>query len=948
MNKYLYMYSFLMLACSETEKETESEPSSEVSLPDADGDGFSTVDGDCNDNDASVYPGASERCDDVDNNCDGSIDEGLAVSTFYQDNDGDGYGNASVAQDSCENSLSGYVTNSNDCNDAEALAWTGASESCDGVDNNCVGGVDEGFPLYTFYVDSDGDGYGTPSSFVESCTQPSGYVSNSNDCNDAEALAWTGASESCDGVDNNCNGGVDEGTSAATYYEDNDGDGYGNISVSIQTCNTPPAGYTTISGDCDDTSSDAYPGGLEYCDGIDNDCNGSVDDSNIDEDCNGIIDRHERVFQVETQYYDNNFCGLNTNRQLICYSDMGSNLSNTTDYYGTSSSSGLYSFARILYGATNSSNPNNSFTQPWVIAQNGTGTISTWWGDPNVGDPWTMGGGIQTMLTKWNNQYSYGNWDNGPHWFQGVLTSNNVLMTNVSSFSNSDQVSSISSVRQVDTFAYMEYAHADVVITGVLTNGDGFANVPANSGNGFEPLPSSHTTNLLQLKYAGGATDLTNGGHFRGGYASIDTSGTLATWIYDYTQNTFTILTITNQSNTPYIQIDGGISKTEPAFCAVKQNNNLTCWKIIWDTNTYTLEFPFYTIPSPLATNVEQVQFSYSLNGWDQPVCTIKTSGNITCFDLEDPSGRQEDLTTNFTSIGFENGASISYESNCTDGLDNDSDGDVDCNDLNCVNNPACATVSYETSCTDGVDNDSDGVTDCNDSDCAFDAACSSVSYETSCTDGVDNDSDGDTDCDDSDCAADAACQSSGGCASNQILDCNGNCGPVSWLGDMYCDDETYTYQGVYIDYNCVSLAYDNGDCGTVSYETSCTDGVDNDSDGVTDCNDSDCAAAAACQTGGGGCCYDVLMYDSYGDGWNGAAIDIYVNSSYSQSFTVSSGSYDSGLFCMASGQTYDLVFTSGSYDSECSMSLEDSSTGSVLYSSTSLSAGTLTSGYCN
>ena len=116
---------------------------------------------------------------------------------------------------------------------------------------------------------------------------------------------------------------------------------------------------------------------------------------------------------------------------------MGNNLSDTTDYYGASSSSSLYSFARILYGSTNSSNPNNPFTQPWVIAHGleleqpvRGGVIQ------NVGDPWTMGGGIQTMLTEMGG----GVWDSGPNWFQGVLTSNNVLMTNVLGSSYSDQV----------------------------------------------------------------------------------------------------------------------------------------------------------------------------------------------------------------------------------------------------------------------------------------------------------------------------------------------------------------------------------------------------------------------------------------------------------------------------------------------------------------------------
>ena len=71
--------------------------------------------------------------------------------------------------------------------------------------------------------------------------------------------------------------------------------------------------------------------------------------------------------------------------------------------------------------------------------------------------------------------------------------------------------------------------------------------------------------------------------------------------------------------------------------------------------------------------------------------------------------------------------AASSTETNCTDGLDNDGDGKIDCADSDCAANPACVTGTKETSCKDGLDNDSDGKTDCSDSDCTADAACQST-----------------------------------------------------------------------------------------------------------------------------------------------------------------------------------------------------------------------------
>ncbi len=130
--------------------------------------------------------------------------------------------------------------------------------------------------LNTYYADTDGDGYGDSSNSTQACSTPSGYVSNSTDCDDNDANNYPGNTEVCDGQDNDCDGQVDEGA-GNTYYADTDGDGYGDSNNSTQACSTP-SGYVSNSTDCDDNDANNYPGNTEVCDGQDNDCDGQVDE----------------------------------------------------------------------------------------------------------------------------------------------------------------------------------------------------------------------------------------------------------------------------------------------------------------------------------------------------------------------------------------------------------------------------------------------------------------------------------------------------------------------------------------------------------------------------------------------------------------------------------------------------------------------------------------------
>ncbi|GEM_PF-2370740 len=182
---------------------------------DPDGDGW-LVPEDCAPADETRHPGADELADDVDQDCDGFVDEG----TPAYDDDGDG-----------------FTEDEGDCDDADPEAHPGAEETpWDGVDQDCSGAD---------LLDADGDGHEVP-----------------EDCDDHDAESHPGAEELPDGLDQDCDGDVDEGTTAI----DEDGDG-----------------YSELDGDCDDSDPAVSPAAEEICDnGLDDDCDGGPGDCGLE------------------------------------------------------------------------------------------------------------------------------------------------------------------------------------------------------------------------------------------------------------------------------------------------------------------------------------------------------------------------------------------------------------------------------------------------------------------------------------------------------------------------------------------------------------------------------------------------------------------------------------------------------------------------------------------
>ncbi len=169
-----------------------------------------------------------------------------------------------------------YVNIGDDCNDSKSDVFPGATETCNGTDNNCSGNETDATDATDGYVDLDHDTFGVGSAIHDCAANhtAAGHATKLLDCNDANALVSPDKIETCNGTDNNCSGDESDANDLTPWYADVDKDGFGDPTVTLA-C-VAPAGMIATGLDCDDARPWVNPNGVEICDvGGDEDCDGT-------------------------------------------------------------------------------------------------------------------------------------------------------------------------------------------------------------------------------------------------------------------------------------------------------------------------------------------------------------------------------------------------------------------------------------------------------------------------------------------------------------------------------------------------------------------------------------------------------------------------------------------------------------------------------------------------
>lgn len=199
---------------------------------------------------ASVAPLAEEHQQyDGDIGLSATFEPTSKVRVWYQDRDGDHYGNPEISFETA-NPPSGFVVNSKDCNDRDESIHPSAKDVYDKRDNNCDGIIDEGVARY--YRDIDGDGYGDDLVALPSTEPIEGYVLQNGDCDDNNPDFNPGVAEEDDGHDNDCDGRIDEDFYTLYFFADPDGDGLGSPKDFVISSEAPEGYVDNKADNCPD------------------------------------------------------------------------------------------------------------------------------------------------------------------------------------------------------------------------------------------------------------------------------------------------------------------------------------------------------------------------------------------------------------------------------------------------------------------------------------------------------------------------------------------------------------------------------------------------------------------------------------------------------------------------------------------------------------------------
>ncbi len=811
----------------------------------------SPQDQDCDDNNPDIYPGQTEDCENnIDDNCNDIVNEGCVSC----DLDGDGYqrldptSNPSCPEPDyppgkgvdCDDFDSGVHPDiTMNCGGEEGGTTATCSAThvamhlCDGIDNDCDGLVDEG--CLPTNCDRDQDGYQNTSA---GCTPDAG----AEDCDDDDPNVYPGAPDICgDGVLQNCN-------TDTACVNDNDGDGFDS------------------SVDCDDSNAGAavHPGATEVCNGVDDDCDGLVDEGNPDALGTKMVD----VYCNDDNDGD---CGVTPGPgRCVCAKEKPNSARDGTN--------------RVMCNGEDMdavASPRCFFAPPpgpeecdaadhdcdgRNDAPNGDNLLEVMMGYPCGTDVGQCVAGLVVGC-----DYTH--------------TDLNTL--NIHYLCDSDFVGPEFTER---CNGFDDTCSGSVPLNEVDQDNDGYIACSSCAGEAFpggsgivgcnDCAPTTPNINPGQMEICNTWDDDCDPSTPDGIDVCMGTTpdccGTLGLCV--------NLMTSTSHCGGCGVPCNAQIAN----LCT---NGNCRCgsgaqcgWgqMCVGTGSAATCQCNSISCPNGCCSGTSCVPFSSQTdsncgdNGANCANCPYNrncNSGVCECFGDPTPSG----------------------ESNCGDGVDNDCDGDIDCDDSHCggdscgANGMICSgsncvcsgnggTVqSSESACTDGHDNDCDGSTDCGDPNCngascgANGRECISLSCqcsgnggtaeanESSCTDGHDNDCDGTTDCGDTSCNG-AWCGANGRECISLSCECSGNGGTIEGNEssctdghDNDCDGATDcadpNCNGAWCGANgmeCISGSCQcSGDGGTVEgNESSCTDGHDNDCDGSTDCADPNCNGA--------------------------------------------------------------------------------------------------------